>query len=272
MSHADVLCLLSLRLKWTSSDIWVTLREEAFNHGSTSGPPPHPLGLQPPTTAIRAGNSRRLQGPDSGSHFHWIFLKKIGWGGGSCHSPNPITSSEQCLQQGINPSARSPCSKPGRQRSGETESRFPLPLHHFTSQVREVSQSAPLPRTLKFRSLIACNCGVHWCVCTQTIYEMRMHALCSSPARSSLFDLICQPQTERPLNCMWHSYFASLVERMSLTSPTPAPFLQRGEKSNYHADPQLSQRGELNITHNSLGVPSGSVDGNVTLGCNNKGF
>lgn len=195
---------------------------------------------------------------------------------GSCRSPNPITSTEQCLQQGINPTARSPCSKPGRQRRvGRLNQRFPVPVHHFTSQVGEVSWSRPLPQTLKFRYLIASNCGVHWCGCTQTIYGMRMDALCSAPAgaaRTSPFDLICQPQTERPLNCMWQSYFASLVKRMSLTSPTPTPFLQRGEKSNYHADPQLSQRGELNITHNSLGVPSGSVDGNATLGCNNKGF
>lgn len=158
------------------------------------------------------------------------------------------------------------------EESGETESRFPVPVLHFTSQVREVSWSGPLPRTLKFRYLIAHNWGVHWRGCTQTINGMRMDALCSCTARTSPFDLICQPQTERPLNCMWQSYFASLVKRMSLTSPTPTPFLQRGEKSNYHADPQLSQRGELNITHNSLGVPSGSVDGNMTLGCNNKGF
>lgn len=84
VSHADVLRVLSLRLKLTSSDIWVTLREEAFNHGSTSGPPLTPSGASTSNHCDRRGNSRRLQGPDSGSHFHWIFKKKLvgGEGGG----------------------------------------------------------------------------------------------------------------------------------------------------------------------------------------------
>lgn len=135
VSHADVLRLLSLHLKLTCSDIWVTLREEAFNHGSTSGPPLTPSGA---STANHCDRSRKFTPPAGAGQWKSFSLdlkKKIGCVGVvSCRSPNPITSTEQCLQQGINPTARSPCSKPGRQRRvGRLNQDF---LFLFTSHLR----------------------------------------------------------------------------------------------------------------------------------------
>lgn len=168
---------------------------------------------------------------------------------GSCRSPNPITGTEQCLQQGINPTAHSPCSKPGGQKDGI-----------------KISCSCWLPHVSGLRwgleslwYLINCNCGVLGSGCMQTINMVDLDAL-SLPkvARSPWFGL-STTRGRVPLPASLH-----LGRHNS--------YKGRKKKSNYHVDPQLSQRGELNISHNSVGVPSGSVDGNVTLGCNNKGF
>lgn len=60
--------------------MWVTLREKTFNHCSTSNSP-LPSGI--PACNKWAGSKKKKSklpiGPDSGSHFHWIFFA----GGGS---------------------------------------------------------------------------------------------------------------------------------------------------------------------------------------------
>lgn len=83
-----------------------------------------------------------------------------------------------------------------------------------------------------------------------------------------------QAQTS-PLDLMREPPVAELLCRPGeadvphFTSADTIPTKGREKKSNYHVDPQLSQRGGLNMSHNSVG---GSVDGGVTLGGNNKGF
>lgn len=98
----------------------------------------NPLGLQPLTNVVGAG------------FFFFFFINLVGGGGVDAAAPNPITGTEQCLQQGINPTAHSPCSNPGGQRRAEERNQdflLLLAASHLRTQVRGLSVQL---RTRKF--------------------------------------------------------------------------------------------------------------------------
>ena len=109
----------------------------------------------------------------------------------------------------------------------------------------------------------------------------RISSLCSTSGTSETnqCDLICQREIEA---C---EQYVTELPRQTGAANVPLLFTctrnnsnkEGGErkKSNLPCGSTAVTAGELNITHNSLGVLSRSADGrdgNITLGCNNKGF
>lgn len=119
--------------------MWVTLREKTFNHCSTSNSP-----LPSGTPACNKWEGRKKKKKSKTAHRagQWksFPLDFFRWWAKPRYSRNPITSTKQCLQQGINPTVHSPLFEPrgGRREwlewSGETctKPRLPLP-RHFTA-------------------------------------------------------------------------------------------------------------------------------------------